>query len=73
VLVHHANLRPDVEAARLDTPGILRQPVTPWPSEPCRSASAISAATVAASAFGKPSFVSASRMNAFRRSKLTVD
>src|SRR5258708_38758361 len=46
--------------------------VTPGPSEPCRSASAISLATVAASSSGRPSLVSASRIKALSRLKVTV-
>src|ERR1700722_5483546 len=62
----------------LKPPALMRRAycgsrVTPCPSDPCRSASAINVATVTASLSGRPSLVSASVMNAFRRSKLTVN
>ena len=46
--------------------------LTPCPSDPCRSAAAISSATVAASASGRPTATSACRMKSFSRAEVTV-
>src|SRR5690242_502851 len=60
----------------LKPPALMRRAycgrrLTPCPSEPCKSACAISAATVTASSSGRPSRTIASWMKAFKRSKLT--
>src|SRR5258708_28609278 len=66
-----------MSARTLKPPALMRRAycgsrVTPCPSDPCRSASAINAATVAASSPIEPSFVSACWIKAFSRLKVTV-